>query len=194
MVATLNSSTNSSKTIKFLYSYGGRIVPRRPDGILRYVGGYTRVLAVDRSVTFSELMVKFGESCGSSMDLKCKLPTEDLDLLISIKSDDELKSVIDEYDRASPEAKIRALLFPIKPAKKVSVPSSPMSCFDFPSPRKQLTVSPDIYTAPACAAYYGFSPAVGYPVDAEVYHWDKGKSPWYLHHMHRQTYFGLHCY
>lgn len=40
-------------TIKFLCSYGGKILPRYPDGKLRYVGGHTRVLAVDRSLPFS---------------------------------------------------------------------------------------------------------------------------------------------
>ncbi|KAG8388548.1 hypothetical protein BUALT_Bualt02G0136900 [Buddleja alternifolia] len=143
MTRNLNSSANCTKsTIKFLYSYGGRIIPRPTDGKLRYVGGYTRVLAVDRSVKYSELMVKFGESCGCSMVLKCKLPTEDLDLLISIKSDEELRIVIEEYDRVSPETKIVAVLYPIKsadkkvsrpPLQKLSRPPSPVSCFDFPA-------------------------------------------------------------
>ncbi|MBA0556583.1 hypothetical protein Golob_026669 [Gossypium lobatum] len=44
-------------TIKFLCSYGGKIVPRYPDGKLRYYGGETRVLAVDRSIPFSGLAV-----------------------------------------------------------------------------------------------------------------------------------------
>lgn len=40
-------------SVKFVCSYGGRILPRYPDGKLRYVGGDTRVLSVDRSVPFS---------------------------------------------------------------------------------------------------------------------------------------------
>ncbi|BAT99483.1 hypothetical protein VIGAN_10092900 [Vigna angularis var. angularis] len=47
------ASKPSKSTIKFLCSYGGRILPRYPDGKLRYLGGHTRVLAVDRSITFS---------------------------------------------------------------------------------------------------------------------------------------------
>lgn len=43
----------SSGTLKFLCSYGGKILPRQTDGKLRYVGGLTRVLAVERSVSFS---------------------------------------------------------------------------------------------------------------------------------------------
>jgi hypothetical protein len=41
------------ETIKFLCSYGGKILPRYTDGDLRYVGGLTRVLAVDRSISFA---------------------------------------------------------------------------------------------------------------------------------------------
>lgn len=40
-------------TLKFLCSYGGKIRFRQTDGKLRYVGGLTRVLAVDRSVSYS---------------------------------------------------------------------------------------------------------------------------------------------
>lgn len=43
----------TSGTLKFLCSYGGKILPRQTDGKLRYVGGLTRVLAVERSVSFS---------------------------------------------------------------------------------------------------------------------------------------------
>ncbi|XP_023545453.1 uncharacterized protein LOC111804876 isoform X2 [Cucurbita pepo subsp. pepo] len=40
-------------TIKFLCSYGGKILPRYPDGELRYHGGETRLLAFNRSISFS---------------------------------------------------------------------------------------------------------------------------------------------
>ncbi|KZV25646.1 hypothetical protein F511_18930 [Dorcoceras hygrometricum] len=164
MTAPSNSSAAGEETIKFLYSYGGRIIPRPMDGELRYVGGHTRVLAVDRAVTFSELMVKFVESCGFSVYLRCKLPSEDLDVLISIKSDEDLRNVIDEYDRVSPGTKIRAVLFPVKSVKKISPPSSPVSCFDFPSPKPpQITEVPPVtsyHAAPPYAAMY--RPAVRY--------------------------------
>lgn len=52
MVGPCNLSLKST-TIKFLCSYGGKILPRYPDGKLRYHGGETRVLAVDRSISFS---------------------------------------------------------------------------------------------------------------------------------------------
>ncbi|KAL5997416.1 hypothetical protein ACLOJK_008346 [Asimina triloba] len=111
-------------TIKFLCSYGGKILPRYPDGKLRYVGGDTRVLSVDRSVTYQELMSKMVELCGSpSVSLRCQLPTEELDdALVSVTSDEDLANLIHEYDRAAPSVKIRAFLFSPKP--KISPPSS----------------------------------------------------------------------
>ncbi|XP_052187855.1 uncharacterized protein LOC127798369 isoform X2 [Diospyros lotus] len=110
-------------TIKFLCSYGGKILPRYPDGKLRYQGGHTRILAVDRSISFAELLVKMGELCGTSVSLRCQLPTEDLDALVSITSDEDLVNLIEEYDRAA-SPKIRAFLSPPKSAKRVSPPPS----------------------------------------------------------------------
>ncbi|KAD4385669.1 hypothetical protein R6Q59_014323 [Mikania micrantha] len=119
-----NLSSPAPETIKFLYSYGGKILPRQTDGKLRYVGGHTRVLAVDRSVAYAVLIVKFWESCGFSVNLKCKLPSEDLDVLVSVTSDEDLAAVLKEYDQFSPDAKIRAVLFPVSSLKTISpVPS-----------------------------------------------------------------------
>ncbi|KAK6924796.1 PB1 domain [Dillenia turbinata] len=122
-------SEKRAETIKFLYSYGGKIAPRHSDGALRYVGGHTRVLTVDRSISFSELMLKFGECYGNSVNLKCKLPNEDLDVLVSIKSDEDLSNLMEEYDRLAAvkknrDFKIRAVLFPVESLKKISPPPS----------------------------------------------------------------------
>ncbi|KAM0059401.1 putative PB1 domain-containing protein [Helianthus debilis subsp. tardiflorus] len=117
-------------TIKFLCSYGGKILPRYPDGKLRYHGGQTRVLAVDRSISFSELLMKLGELCGTPVTLRCQLPTEDLDSLVSITSDEDLANLIEEYDRtvdghSSSNLKIRAFLS--LPKKSSPIPSPPRS-------------------------------------------------------------------
>ncbi|CAL9054331.1 uncharacterized protein LOC135675897 isoform X1 [Musa acuminata AAA Group] len=113
----------SAATIKFLSSYGGKILPRYPDGKLRYIGGDTRVLAVDRSVPFSELQEKMREMCGwVAVSLRCQLPTEDLDALVSVKSDEDLANIMEEYDLAGRE-KIRAFLFP--PSSKPRSPTHP---------------------------------------------------------------------
>lgn len=117
--------------VKFLCSYGGRILPRYPDGKLRYVGGETRVLAVDRSVPFQELQAKLGElsGYGSGVSLRFQLPTEDLDALVTITSDEDLANLIEEYDLAtrdkSSPMKVRAFLSAPPPPSKPPKPSSP---------------------------------------------------------------------
>ncbi|MCL7035214.1 hypothetical protein MKW94_018893 [Papaver nudicaule] len=123
MVVT--TDLGSTNTMKFLCSYGGKILPRNTDGKLRYVGGDTRVLALDRSLSFSEVMIKLGELCGSiPVKLRCQLPNEDLDALISIKSDEDLFNVIEEYERASKATsntlKIRSFLSPSSSSKSVT--------------------------------------------------------------------------
>ncbi|KVH95657.1 uncharacterized protein LOC112528340 [Cynara cardunculus var. scolymus] len=121
-------ATRKPPTIKFLCSYGGRILPRYTDGKLRYCGGETRVIAVDRSLSFSELLVKLGEICGTpAVALRCQLPTEDLDALVSITCDEDLVNLIEEYDRkarvqSSSNLKIRAFLTLSK--KSSSIPST----------------------------------------------------------------------
>ncbi|CAJ2644559.1 hypothetical protein L195_g025594 [Trifolium pratense] len=115
--------------IKILYSYGGKILPRSTDGELRYVGGHTRVLSVDRSISFSELMEKLEELCGSSVKLRFQLPNGDLEMLISITNDEDLANIIDEYERVSLRLthplKIRAILS--QPKLLSSDPSSASS-------------------------------------------------------------------
>ncbi|KAJ8510154.1 hypothetical protein OPV22_000588 [Ensete ventricosum] len=124
-------SVKPSRAIKFLCSYGGKILPRCPDGKLRYVGGHTRLLAVDRSIPFSELQVKLRELCGwGAVSLRCQLPTEDLDALVSVTSDEDLANLVEEYDIASRDRpsplKIRAFLF-LTPPSSSSSSSKPSS-------------------------------------------------------------------
>lgn len=52
VVAVDANEKKSGSSLKFLCSYGGKILPRSTDGKLRYVGGHTRVLSVDRSISF----------------------------------------------------------------------------------------------------------------------------------------------
>ncbi|XP_016651386.1 PREDICTED: uncharacterized protein LOC103337931 [Prunus mume] len=131
----------TKKPLKLLCSYGGKILPRHTDGNLRYVGGLTRVLAVDASISFAELMVKLAEFCGYSVDLRCQLPDGDLETLISVKSDEELANIIEEYDRASSSSrplKIRAILSPPKSLKQISPPMSMATSGGDLSPSKSL--------------------------------------------------------
>ncbi|CAK8562974.1 unnamed protein product [Lathyrus sativus] len=136
--------SNPKNTTKVLFSYGGKLLPRCPDGKLRYTGGHTRVLTLSLPISFSELMVKFVELCGSSVTLKCPLPNGDLETLISITSDEDLANIIEEYDRASSSLphplKIRAILSPPKSLKKVSPPQSSSSSATY-SPSGSLYAS-----------------------------------------------------
>ncbi|KAM3226705.1 hypothetical protein ACQJBY_058997 [Aegilops geniculata] len=118
-------------SVKFLCSYGGMILPRHPDGALRYVGGNNRVLSVDRSLQFYELQRKLMDMCGwEAVSLRCQLPTEDLDALVSVTTNDDLGHLLEEYDAASRDRlqplKIRAFLFPRAKTPPLS-PSTPSS-------------------------------------------------------------------
>lgn len=68
-------------------------------------------------------MSKLGEFYGPSVTLRCQLPKEDLDALVSIRSDEDLKNMLEEYDLASQAAgaplKIRAFLWRPKSVKKI---------------------------------------------------------------------------
>ncbi|CAN1179458.1 hypothetical protein LINPERPRIM_LOCUS36653 [Linum perenne] len=148
-----NEIKTAKSTIKYLCSYGGKIAPRLGDGQLRYVGGHTRVFSADRSLSFAELMVNLAEFCGQSVELRCQLPNGDLETLISIKSDEELTNLIEEYDRLCPGSKIRAVLSPPRSLKTVSPP---------PSSRSSVDTSPfnaNYYRQAPCSCY---STAIGY--------------------------------
>ncbi|KAG5230210.1 Phox/Bem1p [Salix suchowensis] len=126
MVMSDSKTNTKTETLKFLCSYSGKLLPRFGDGVLRYVGGLTRVLAVDRSISYAARRV-----CGFSVELRCPLPNGDLETLISVKSEEELTNLIAEYDRSCPGSKIRAILFPPKSLKKISPPTSNASSIDF---------------------------------------------------------------
>ncbi|KAF8098644.1 hypothetical protein N665_0261s0013 [Sinapis alba] len=136
-------------TVKFLCSYNGRITPRYPDGKLRYNGGHTRVLSVQRSISFTELAMKLGEICGMTViSLRCQLPTDDLDALVTVSSDEDLANLMEEYDLATTSLKIHVFLSP--PLSTTSSSSSSDSSTTSPScsPSSPSTVKPN--TCPVC--------------------------------------------
>lgn len=93
---------------------------------------------------FTELLLKLEELCGTSVSLRCQLPTEDLDALVSITSDEDLANLLEEYDRvASPPAslKIRAFLSRPKSSKKISTSSSSSSSSSSPKSSTNYTAS-----------------------------------------------------
>lgn len=106
----------SGRKVKFLCSYGGKIIPRPSDGMLRYVGGQTRIISVKRDVSFNELMQKMVDTYGQPVVIKYQLPEEDLDALVSVSCPDDLENMMDEYEKliersSDGSAKLRIFLF-----------------------------------------------------------------------------------
>ncbi|KAJ4716030.1 Phox/Bem1p [Melia azedarach] len=102
---------------KFMCSYGGKIQPRPHDNQLAYVGGETKIFAVDRTIKFASMISKLSALCGDNdVAFKYQLPGEDLDALISVTNDDDLEHMMHEYDRlyrgSAKPARMRLFLFP----------------------------------------------------------------------------------
>ncbi|PIA36158.1 hypothetical protein AQUCO_03400222v1 [Aquilegia coerulea] len=83
--------------IKFLCSFGGKILPRPSDAKLRYVGGETRIINIRKNLSWEELVKKTSEICNQPHTIKYQLPGEDLDALISVSSDEDLQNMLEEY-------------------------------------------------------------------------------------------------
>ncbi|XP_019054549.1 PREDICTED: uncharacterized protein LOC104604807 [Nelumbo nucifera] len=60
----------SRKKVKFLCSFGGKILPRPSDGMLRYVGGQTGIIGMKRDICFQELVQKMTDIYGQSVHIK----------------------------------------------------------------------------------------------------------------------------
>ncbi|KAL4345965.1 hypothetical protein AHAS_Ahas11G0331100 [Arachis hypogaea] len=106
----------SGRKVKFLCSFGGRILPRPSDGMLRYVGGKTRIISVRRDVRFNDLMQKMVDTYGQPVVIKYQLPEEELDALVSVSCPDDVEHMMEEYEKLmerSPDgsAKLRVFLF-----------------------------------------------------------------------------------
>ncbi|XP_050237233.1 uncharacterized protein LOC126686958 [Mercurialis annua] len=108
--------------IRLMCSYGGHIIPRPHDKSLCYVGGETRIIAIDRHSTLSSLSSRLSRRLldGRSFTLKYQLPNEELDSLVSVTTDEDLDNMIEEYDRA---ARIRLFIFFNKPETAASMGS-----------------------------------------------------------------------
>ncbi|XP_059626136.1 uncharacterized protein LOC132269113 [Cornus florida] len=91
------SDGSQSGKMKFLCSFGGKILPRPGDGKLRYVGGETRIISIRQNISWEELVKKTSEICNQHHNVKYQLPGEDLDALISVSSDEDLQNMIEEY-------------------------------------------------------------------------------------------------
>ncbi|CAI9090596.1 OLC1v1025403C2 [Oldenlandia corymbosa var. corymbosa] len=86
----------SSPKLKFLCSFGGRIMPRPSDGKLRYVGGETRIIRLSKDVSWEDLLQKSLSIYSQTQAIKYQLPGEDLDALVSVSCNEDLQNMIDE--------------------------------------------------------------------------------------------------
>uniref|UniRef100_A0A0D9XRK5 PB1 domain-containing protein n=1 Tax=Leersia perrieri TaxID=77586 RepID=A0A0D9XRK5_9ORYZ len=177
-------------SVKFLCSYGGRILPRHADGALRYVGGDNRVVSVDRSLPFYELHRKLREMCGwEAVCLRCQLPTEDLDALVSVTGDDDLANLLEEYDAASRDRlqplKIRAFLFPRTPPS--TPPSSVVSRTPVPHAQHHYHTTrsaPSSCASFRWAAHQVSSPPARVPQHQHTYNRHSGEAPPHRYLVH----------
>ncbi|KAL5540335.1 hypothetical protein UlMin_042720 [Ulmus minor] len=103
--------------VKFMCSYGGKILPRPHDNQLCYIGGETKILAVDRNTKFASMVAKLSALYENDVSFKYQLPGEELDALISVSNDDDLEHMMHEYDRlyraTAKPARMRLFLFPV---------------------------------------------------------------------------------
>ncbi|TYH63335.1 hypothetical protein ES332_D07G184900v1 [Gossypium tomentosum] len=106
---------SQSGKMKLLCSFGGKILPRPSDGKLRYVGGETHIISIQDCLSWEELLRRTSNFCNQPHSIKYQLPGEDLDALISVSSDEDLKNMIEEYhglEKLKGSKKLRIFLIP----------------------------------------------------------------------------------
>ncbi|XP_071693041.1 uncharacterized protein [Rutidosis leptorrhynchoides] len=119
--------------VKLMCSYGGKILPRPHDNQLTYIGGDTKILTVDRNITYASILNKLNSLSDSSSSsssssspssdhicFKYQLPGEDLDALISVTNDEDLEHMMTEYGRifrsSLKPVRLRLFMFPLSPS------------------------------------------------------------------------------
>ena len=80
--------------LPLMCSYRRHIIPRPHDKSLCYVGGDTRIVVVDRLSSLLDLSSRTLLS-GRQFALKYQLPSEQLDSLISVTTDEDLENMIE---------------------------------------------------------------------------------------------------
>ncbi|XWS76131.1 hypothetical protein CRYUN_Cryun01aG0150200 [Craigia yunnanensis] len=117
------SDGSQSGKMKFLCSFGGKILPRPSDGKLRYVGGETRIISIQKCLSWDELVRKTLDICNQPHSIKYQLPGEDLDALISVSSDEDLQNMIEEYhglEKLEGSQRLRIFLIPFGESETAS--------------------------------------------------------------------------
>ncbi|KAK9067835.1 hypothetical protein SSX86_011946 [Deinandra increscens subsp. villosa] len=114
--------------LRMMCSYGGHIIPRPHDKTLCYMGGETRIVVADRHTSLADLCSRLSTTLLNGrcqFTLKYQLPSEDLDSLVSVTTDEDLDNMVDEYDRlnSSKPSRLRLFLFLAKPETAASMGS-----------------------------------------------------------------------
>ncbi|XP_034707636.1 uncharacterized protein LOC117930914 [Vitis riparia] len=111
--ASSGVSERSSTKVKFLCSFGGKILPRPSDGKLRYVGGETRIIRMNKDISWQDLLQKTMTIYNQSHTIKYQLPGEDLDALVSVSCDEDLQNMMEECNvlEDGGSQKLRLFLF-----------------------------------------------------------------------------------
>lgn len=104
---------NCAKKIKLICSYNGTFQKIPPSTKLRYIGGETRIVSVDRNIGFFRLRSKISDLCPEKtfFTLKYQLPdsasiSEDFPL-VSIASDEDVRCMIEEFDKLEANGRLR---------------------------------------------------------------------------------------
>ncbi|KAK6248433.1 hypothetical protein QUC31_019998 [Theobroma cacao] len=95
---------NPPRKLKLVCSFNGAFHPRPPSGKLRYTGGETRIISVDRNIGFLKLRAKIVDLCPSVMYfwLKYQVAVADVDVhmgLVVIESNEDVKCMVEEYEK-----------------------------------------------------------------------------------------------
>ncbi|XP_062189194.1 uncharacterized protein LOC133892437 isoform X2 [Phragmites australis] len=108
-----SEASDTSRRIKIICSFGGKILPRPSDGKLRYVGGETHIIRINRNISWQELKQKTTAIYNQPHVIKYQLPGEDLDALISVSNDEDLRNMMEEcvfLDNGDGSQKLRIFL------------------------------------------------------------------------------------
>lgn len=111
--ASPGSGEERGPRAKFLCSFGGSILPRPLDGMLRYVGGETRIVTFPLDVSYEDLLARMREIFEGTSVIKYQQPEEDLDALVSVVNDDDVMNMMEEYEKlgTSGDGLIRLRIF-----------------------------------------------------------------------------------
>lgn len=67
MASSPRSEYDNQPRVRFMCTFGGRILPRPPDNQLSYVGGDNRMIAVHRNTSFASLLNKLAKLSGKKI-------------------------------------------------------------------------------------------------------------------------------